>query len=161
MNRCIYTTLQLVSTEIAEATEGVRKNLHDDHLPWHLMESVELADTMIRLLDLSGRCGWEYDHRYSNVPSSKQFKTWTAGKAHLWFNKYLVKLSEQLCHEAPYDIVNDQIEYEYSQLITAIINYSESRGWNVIDIAREKLLYNKDRSDHKRENRAKKGGKVF
>ena len=36
-NRCLYQTLQLVSTEIADATEGERKNLMDDHLPHRKM----------------------------------------------------------------------------------------------------------------------------
>lgn len=60
MNRCIYQTLQLVVTEIAEATEGERKNLMDDHLPHRKMGEVELADALIRLLDMAGRYGWEY-----------------------------------------------------------------------------------------------------
>ena len=55
MNRCIYQTLQLINTEIAEATEGARKNLMDDHLPHRKMEEVELADVLIRTLDLGGR----------------------------------------------------------------------------------------------------------
>ena len=32
-NRCLFTTRQLIITEIAEATEGFRKNQQDDHLP--------------------------------------------------------------------------------------------------------------------------------
>lgn len=161
MNRCIFTTLQLVSTEIAEATEGARKNLMDDHLPKYPMESVELADVIIRMMDLGGRCGWEYDNRHANVPSAEQFKKWQPGKVHFWLNKYLVELSNNIQHHAPYDVINDQIEHWYSQLIRAVINYSKSRGWDVIAIAREKLEYNKNRADHKRENRAKIGGKAF
>ena len=45
--------LMLVITEIAEATEGERKNLMDDHLPHRRMGEVELADALIRLLDLA------------------------------------------------------------------------------------------------------------
>lgn len=43
--------LMLAVTELAEAMEGVRKNLMDDHLPHRKMEEVEIADCIIRLLD--------------------------------------------------------------------------------------------------------------
>ncbi|WFG74128.1 hypothetical protein QE321_gp131 [Pseudomonas phage SPA01] len=43
--------LMLVTTEIAEAAEGVRKDLMDNHLPERKMEEVELADAIIRIMD--------------------------------------------------------------------------------------------------------------
>jgi len=46
--------LMLIVSEIAEAMEGHRKNLMDDKLPWRRMLEVELADAMIRILDLAG-----------------------------------------------------------------------------------------------------------
>lgn len=46
--------LMLIVTEIAEAKEGHRKNLKDDHLPTRPMIEVELADTIIRICDLAG-----------------------------------------------------------------------------------------------------------
>lgn len=49
--------LMLVVTEIAEAMEGHRKNLMDDHLPQHPMLTVELADAMIRMFDIAGGTG--------------------------------------------------------------------------------------------------------
>ena len=47
----------LIVSEIAEAMEGDRKNLMDDHLPYRSMLEVELADAVIRILDLAGREG--------------------------------------------------------------------------------------------------------
>lgn len=44
----------LMHTELAEATEGVRKNLQDDHLPHRSMRVCELADVVIRILDVAG-----------------------------------------------------------------------------------------------------------
>jgi len=61
MNRDLFQTLQLTSTELAEATEGERKDLMDDHIPHRKMGEVELADTLIRILDLAGRYQWVYD----------------------------------------------------------------------------------------------------
>lgn len=55
--REIGTCLMLVTSEIAEAMEGDRKDLMDDHLPHRKMFEVELADAVIRILDLAGREG--------------------------------------------------------------------------------------------------------
>lgn len=51
------TCLMLIVSEIAEAMEGHRKGLNDDHLPHRKMIEVELADAMIRICDLAGREG--------------------------------------------------------------------------------------------------------
>lgn len=50
----IPTCLCLVHSEISEAMEGARKNRMDDHLPHRKALEVELADAMIRILDLAG-----------------------------------------------------------------------------------------------------------
>ena len=46
--------LALIHSEVSEAMEGARKNLMDDKLPHRKMIEVELADAMIRILDLAG-----------------------------------------------------------------------------------------------------------
>jgi hypothetical protein len=51
--------LMLMVSEIAEAMEGERKGLMDDHLPNRPMAEVELADAIIRIADYCGR--WGYD----------------------------------------------------------------------------------------------------
>jgi NTP pyrophosphatase (non-canonical NTP hydrolase) len=53
----IGTCLMLIVSEIAEAMEGDRKSLMDDHLPHRKMLEVELADAVIRIMDLAGREG--------------------------------------------------------------------------------------------------------
>lgn len=54
-NREIGTMLMLIVSEIAEAMEGDRKDLMDDHLPNRKMIEVELADAVIRISDLAGK----------------------------------------------------------------------------------------------------------
>lgn len=46
--------LCLIHSEVSEAMEGARKNLPDDKLPHRPMIEVELADAVIRILDLCG-----------------------------------------------------------------------------------------------------------
>lgn len=160
-NQCIFQKLQLVSTEIAEATEGERKNLMDDKLPHRKMGEVELADAMIRLLDLAGRCDW----RYINVTIAKgltdyldKYKAAGAASMHLCLNI-------QLCNLAVYhhQFKNDSgmVDAAYTRLVDMIhdcASYLDYDLWTALD---EKLEYNRNRPDHKRENRAKPGGKGF
>lgn len=51
---CFSQKLMLCVSELAEAMEGDRKALKDDHLTHRDMREVELADTVIRLFDLAG-----------------------------------------------------------------------------------------------------------
>ena len=53
--------LALVHSEVSEAMEGVRKNLMDDKLPHRTMFEVELADTIIRILDMAGAYNLDLD----------------------------------------------------------------------------------------------------
>jgi len=49
--------IALMHSELSEALEGVRKGLNDDHLPHRPMVEVEMADTIIRILDYCGYRG--------------------------------------------------------------------------------------------------------
>lgn len=53
------TQLMLIVSEVAEAMEGLRRDLMDDHLPHRKMEEVELADAMIRIMDYAGWRGFD------------------------------------------------------------------------------------------------------
>lgn len=55
----ILSKIALIHSEVSEALEGVRKGLMDDHLTNRPMIEVELADAMIRILDLAGHEGYD------------------------------------------------------------------------------------------------------
>lgn len=55
--REIGTLIALCHSELSEALEGARKGLMDDHLPTRRMVEVELADCIIRILDMAGHLG--------------------------------------------------------------------------------------------------------
>ena len=59
--RNIPEMLMLVVSEVVEGLEGHRKNLMDDKLPHRPMLEVELADAVIRILDMCGGLGLDLE----------------------------------------------------------------------------------------------------
>lgn len=57
IERNVFEMLMLTVSELSEAMEGHRKGLADDKLQHHPMIAVELADAVIRVLDLAGAMG--------------------------------------------------------------------------------------------------------
>lgn len=54
VERNVFELLALVHSEVSEATEAQRKGLMDDKLPARPGVAVELADAIIRILDIAG-----------------------------------------------------------------------------------------------------------
>lgn len=155
MDRCIYQTLQLVSTEVAEATEGERKNLMDDHIPTRKMGEVKLADALIRLLDLAGRYEWYYNddmkhHHLINEPG-------TIGRQHFAVNMALADLGYAIL----YNNTHLHIERSYSIVVDTVLKVALINNYDVWAAIDDKLEYNKTRQDHTREAMSKKHGKKF
>jgi len=153
---CLFQKLQLVSTEVAEATEGERKNLMDDKLPHRKMGEVELADALIRVLDIGGRLQLVYyayapTHFYVDNPLN------SIGKQHLGVNDVMCSLASCLADLPIYD----ETDHTYSSLINTILQVADNQGYDIESAMNEKIEFNKIRSDHKPENRAKKHGKGF
>lgn len=57
IERNVGELLALVHSELSEALEGHRKDLRDAHLPARPSFEVELADAIIRILDMAGGLG--------------------------------------------------------------------------------------------------------
>ena len=170
LDRCPFQTLQLVNTEIAEATEGDRKGLMDDHLPHRKMAEVVLADTMIRALDFAGRYGWRFSPRLTVDRDSYlgKFVHMVTGHStmavkHLGLTGINCLLASKLwgneIHGMGHRILRQPVEYDF--LIDMCLTVAEAYHFDLESAIREKLVYNAKRADHKRENRAKSGGKIY
>src|ERR1700743_1439286 len=64
VSRNVGEMLCLVHSEISEAMEGHRKGLMDDKLPHRTMIEVELADALIRILDIAAGLGLDLGGAY-------------------------------------------------------------------------------------------------
>lgn len=143
------TAMMLVASELAEAMEGCRKELMDDKLPQYRMFDVELADALIRLLDLAG--AYEIDL--------------VSGSKHRAVAEMSNKTRpEQLWHVIR-RIVETEVRYGYRAAIALGIDYilgiTEVNSIEIDKIVEEKREFNRNRADHKKQNRKKKGGKKF
>jgi len=156
-DRCLYTTLQLVSTEIAEATEGERKDLMDDHIPHRKMGEVELADALIRVLDFGAHVGLEFDWKVDGHGWIREDSS--IGKQHLAINLVLMQLVEAYAHYHAGNCTHgdvpdrDMMEMWYSCLIQSIADVAEKNGYDLAGATADKMAFNKTRLDHKREYR--------
>lgn len=65
LKRNVGELLMLAVSELAEAMEGHRKSLPDDKLPHRTMFEVELADCLIRILDMAGGLGLDLGGAYA------------------------------------------------------------------------------------------------
>lgn len=158
-DREIETALMLVITEIAEATEGERKDLMDDHLKHRKMGEVELADALIRMLDIGGYLGLTYT-KYADE-WAYYYTTQSIFGKHFKLAQDVIGLYEDL---TDYDTVVDEdskinISFHYSLIIDHCQLIGRDMNYNILDAMYEKLEYNKTRADHKKENRMKVGGK--
>lgn len=168
-NPSVVEKLHLCVTEICEATEGERKDLMDDHLTHKKMGEVELADALIRLMDLAGRLNVTYEN---NIPGDKQasasyldviYKDHGVCAVHLHLVRRLTEIEDKMFKAVTPAFRSSAFTYVINLIIVAseVLGYHPTGSDGILDTVLEKNLYNAKRLDHKRENRAKEGGKKF
>lgn len=147
--RPFSTFVCLFHSELSEAMEGDRKGLMDDHLPQYPMFQVELADFVIRCLDwLGSKCYRDYDSAFEfHIPEGMDNTTLIAWLHH--------SVSMALDCKIGIDCV-----YLASSVKGCFV-FADDNDFDLHQIILEKVEYNKHRADHKRENRAKEGGKKY
>ena len=156
--RCPYQTIQLINTEVAEATEGDRKDLMDDKLTHRKMEEVELADTLIRLLDFGGKYDYTYTHKGLQFPLINAF--YTNAARHFAISCCICDFGKAFYVDAKNE-KKDLMEHLYGVCIEAVLQCASVSGYDIETTLEEKLEVNKTRADHKIENRQKANGKSY
>ena len=156
-DRNVYELLQLTITEISEATEGERKDLMDDHLPHRKMGEVELADAVIRLLDMAGAWGWEYKPGISPMLPKGLLAATNKGEVHFRLSQTITELGIAIQFGSEKPVISQR----YTTAIDAIMLAGGKFGYDVMGAMHEKINYNQTRADHKREARATENGKKF
>ena len=151
--RPFSTFVCLFHSELSEAMEGDRKGLMDDHLPHYPMFQVELADFVIRCLDWLGSVG------------NDNYDFGTFGLAHSR-TKFIADRHRQISgaydlSEDPYYGPKKEHTTNVASSVVQCFGFAEYEGFDLHQIILEKVEYNKHRADHKRENRAKEGGKKY
>ena len=153
--------IALVHSEISEAYEG-EINLdkkYDDHLPNRLMAEVEMADAAIRVLDWVG--GMDMQDKiamfYNHEELAYEAQTLDKGKK--------IEMIADLHHRCSLWLENARknkiTDLFISNLLAGIENYCILCGYKLSEAIEEKLEYNKQRADHKLENRKADEGKKF
>ena len=145
--------LMLAISEIAEAMEGERKNLMDDHLHDRKMAEVEMADYVIRLADFAG--GMKIENiiphdTVENMPDNK-------GQSLYWLCRHTTDILDRDT-DVGWDWDSGE---EIGFCIAYAEAYCEKHGYDLWAAVECKLRYNQYRADHKPENRVKEGGKSF
>lgn len=145
----------LMISEVAEGMEGVRKNRYDDHLPAYPMLWVEMADTVIRILDCAHAYNWMLNA--GPVPHITEHKEKVTGK--------LYNICEMICMLGYFHMDNGE-GYSHGAIALSIINrcktLAEEDGCqNFWQLVYEKLVFNWHRQDHSYAARNAEGGKKF
>lgn len=148
----ITSAMMLVVTELAEAAEGFRKDLDDDHLPHHKMFDVELADAAIRLLDIAGALDIDCDIDTRLVWIARNDITRAYNRNQLEHLFYITTKLTDRTHGTHSCVRNS---------LAAIQAVAAMNGIDLDLIIVEKSRYNETRADHKPENRDKPGGKKY
>lgn len=142
--------LILVYTELAEAVEAFRKDLNDDHLPHRKGIEVELADAVIRWLDIYNG----YDMSFKIEFPDRWYESTLIGT-----RTNLELLMNIFNHVDEFYDFEEKVEYNY--FLFLITYFCDKNNLDLKGAIIEKLDYNMTRKDHTIEARKEKNGKKF
>ncbi len=137
----------LVITELAEAVEGIRRNLNDDKLVHRSMEEVEMADAFIRLCDIAAGFGHTI---IPLVPDSRMMQ-------HEDRCECMMEIVEAVV--TAWNVPNGDMSL--SVCLWAIRSYCLKFNLDLEGAMIEKRKFNQTREDHSIEQRKTKHGKSF
>lgn len=162
-------TIALIHSEISEAYEGLLLGSDDQHLPQYKNFVVELADTAIRIYDFAGFKGWDVKTAAQAFFASGELNEDAICSSlchlHLLVSKALEGIRKDLHRDVTYMNVTFTVHealYYLSGALLLIYNLADQlTNEDFEQVISDKLKFNSERADHKRDNRAKAGGKKF
>jgi len=152
--------LCLVHSEISEGFEGDVLALPDDKLPHRAMLEVEMADVVIRVLDMLGYYKIDADLLFDVVLANDRGifpPCTTLNEVHYCYMHRSVSRAMEGFRKGN----EDKGIRNLVTLLVQIDHFAKLRRFDLVGAIDEKLEFNANRPDHKLEARAAAGGKQF
>jgi hypothetical protein len=152
LERNVGELLMLCVSELSEGLEGDRKNLMDDKLPHRTMLEVELADALIRTLDIIGglRLLIEDVKPLDGVWPSN------VGESLLMLTMVYVNAMRGYLRFAP-----ATLDTSMCRAIERLVSFADHLGLDIMGAYEDKMAYNAVRADHQIEARKAADGKKY
>lgn len=153
LNRNFGEMIALIHSELSECWQGIAAQCPDTHLTKLPMYQVEIADACIRVYDLLG--GYFSDNLGFipfplDVPEGFISYEDRLVYFHLLISEALENYRKSKRAEA---------KMYLWRFLDACFELADEDGFDLLDIINQKVAYNRERADHKIENRLKDGGK--
>lgn len=163
--------IDLIHSEIAEATDGVDQGLMDDHLSHRPMVEVEMADAAIRILDYAEGFGYDIYGATLDINMAIAIGQMHSVKKpqamhllnHARMHAAIKDVTEGERKNANHKVLTDRKAAEVGLAMALILIYDYCRhfGLDLAGAVEEKLAYNAQRPDHTYAARNQANGKKW